>query len=1073
MAGFSYCNFFSVLLVILAVAHKGQSQFSGVSAVFPVPNTTIGLTTNLTITFPASSSFEFTENSFIRLHDTETGEVLLQNDPLPGDSQEGLLFYTILTPVLRPGRWYHVTLDFSFARINADPWRTGVVQSGEWSFKTQDAEELVQVVATSNTNNFVTGVYPPMDSINVDPKTPVILVVSPENACICSKRTRGKRNLQDNTLQAKLVLKESDSGIVSYAHEEILVLDSGENSTDSQIKGMAQLLPGMQYTVELFTVFKTAVSYKSEPDFTFNFTTGKHLYHPVFNTQGVLSVYPGPDALDVAPTLGELTIVFEHSIDFSTTEGNFLRLRQAPTDTIVLEIDPTDHTGVTNMYMQPLDGLMPNTQYSVEVDFRFVNFNAAPWRNGDFNYVFTTGPWPPKPLPEESQATGIVGISPPCGSTTKPKNGTVTITLFMEDSISFIDTTGLSIKLVDIALNETVFAMDPSPEDLQKEYQFDIDVPTDILNASIEYAVVVDQGFARLDSSMVPTGPLSMLECNITVLIPTPSPLPAPSPPPSPPSPSPPPSPTPSPTPPSPSPPAPPPLSVVMGSNGVIEQVNNDADTPTNPSLSIPPTFALPAPPAHELCTHRGNGTAYNVGPSQPYENLGDVPWRSLVAGDTVLIHWRAEPYREKVGIEARGTEEQPVRICGVRGPQNQQPVLSGDNATTSSQFVGFFAYWTSGGQQYTDEGLAVIYIKRSSAHPWGYKPAYIEISDLRVQSAHPDYVYWSASGVQQQYPRGSSGIRGNLVENLLVRYTEITDNGNGFFVLSQGSEEQVSRNVVVEYSYIHTNGIVGNYLEHNIYTQSAGLVLQYNVIGKARTGMIGSAVKCRGTDTVIRYNWIESALRVLDLVDPEDSWQVVGAPENTFVYGNVFINDHTRMPYATNMFHFGGDTGNTATYRQNLYFFSNTVLTIGATLSSSWRSSYFDLDTENQTVYLANNVFDRLGDNNLYLMRGPYGDAVMSGGNWFNDDLSIAENSEFHPYYGTVTVNGTMMTSSGTCLLNASMHNVSLVNSSCVNTANTMFPTPPDGHNLGSEYIPHFMGASSNPGLDLGALAF
>eukprot|EP00039_Didymoeca_costata_P013070 m.193598 g.193598 ORF g.193598 m.193598 type:complete len:50 (+) comp15667_c0_seq1:246-395(+) len=37
-----------------------------------------------------------------------------------------------------------------------------------------------------------------------------------------------------------------------------------------------------------------------------------------------------------------------------------------------------------------------------------------------------------------------------------------------------------------------------------------------------------------------------------------------------------------------------------------------------------------------------------------------------------------------------------------------------------------------------------------------------------------------------------------------------------------------------------------------------------------------------------------------------------------------------------------------------------------------------------------------------------------MSGGNWFNDDLSIAENSEFHPYYGTVTVNGTMMTSSG-----------------------------------------------------------
>ena len=38
----------------------------------------------------------------------------------------------------------------------------------------------------------------------------------------------------------------------------------------------------------------------------------------------------------------------------------------------------------------------------------------------------------------------------------------------------------------------------------------------------------------------------------------------------------------------------------------------------------------------------------YNVGPGQPLATPADVPWESLLAGDTVRIHWRATPYLSK-----------------------------------------------------------------------------------------------------------------------------------------------------------------------------------------------------------------------------------------------------------------------------------------------------------------------------------------------------------------------------------------------------------------------------------------
>jgi hypothetical protein len=46
-------------------------------------------------------------------------------------------------------------------------------------------------------------------------------------------------------------------------------------------------------------------------------------------------------------------------------------------------------------------------------------------------------------------------------------------------------------------------------------------------------------------------------------------------------------------------------------------------------------------------CIHLRAAT-YEVGPNKPLTAIGQVPWESLQAGDTVLIHWRSTPYKEK-----------------------------------------------------------------------------------------------------------------------------------------------------------------------------------------------------------------------------------------------------------------------------------------------------------------------------------------------------------------------------------------------------------------------------------------
>src|SRR5688572_20104540 len=267
----------------------------------------------------------------------------------------------------------------------------------------------------------------------------------------------------------------------------------------------------------------------------------------------------------------------------------------------------------------------------------------------------------------------------------------------------------------------------------------------------------------------------------------------------------------------------------------------------------------------------------YEVKPNTLLDTIAEVPWATLEPGDTVLIHWRSTPYKEKWVICRQGTAEQPITVRGVAGPNGELPVIDGNGAITPTNL------------NFASEPRGVI--KSGSANvPVDTMPRYIVIEHLEIRSAHPNYQFTDDSGNTRAYSSAASSIYVEKGENITVRSCRLHDSANGFFVAS--SDEVVSRDILIEGNYIFGNGIVGSAFQHNNYTAAIGITFQYNRFGPPRAGSVGNNLKDRSAGLVVRYNWIDGGNRSLDLVDGEDSIQIRTASEyrKTFVYGNVLL---------------------------------------------------------------------------------------------------------------------------------------------------------------------------------------
>lgn len=112
-----------------------------------------------------------------------------------------------------------------------------------------------------------------------------------------------------------------------------------------------------------------------------------------------------------------------------------------------------------------------------------------------------------------------------------------------------------------------------------------------------------------------------------------------------------------------------------------------------------------------------------------------------------------------------------------------------------------------------------------------------------------------------------------------------IHDSANGLFT------SHLTQNILISRNYIYDNGIENSIYQHNTYTESMGIVYEYNQFGPLRSNCPGNNLKDRSAGTVIRYNWIEAGNRQLDLVESDYQSFVDDPSYNaTFVYGNILI---------------------------------------------------------------------------------------------------------------------------------------------------------------------------------------
>jgi len=387
-------------------------------------------------------------------------------------------------------------------------------------------------------------------------------------------------------------------------------------------------------------------------------------------------------------------------------------------------------------------------------------------------------------------------------------------------------------------------------------------------------------------------------------------------------------------------------------------------------------------------------GKVYEVGPSQAYKTLAAVPFPTMGPGSTVRLHnedtsgLHPTEYHEYVQISQAGTADQPIRVCGVPDSVGNLPIIDGANATgrtdDSSDVAGL--------------GLFTLHNPSNQAYWPNYSAAaYVIVEGLQLRNAKTGNGFTSPSGSQGQWSNTSAAVRINQGQNTVFVGNDINGNSTGVFSAfdAKGAWGSSDTNVLWEGNHIRNNGVANSANSHQMDLQAWGEVVQFNRIEGYVSGGLGSNIKSRGIQGVIRYNYLgDGPARQIDLVDVQGATPFMSfegylsggsssvyattplqsaypgdriaaeqeAWNSHFVYGNIYQNSVSTTPI-----HFGEElSGREAARKGSLYWYNNTFYERSCSGCSSQTWTLFDTtagngndlpQTEYQTVQAFNNV--------------------------------------------------------------------------------------------------------------------
>ena len=398
----------------------------------------------------------------------------------------------------------------------------------------------------------------------------------------------------------------------------------------------------------------------------------------------------------------------------------------------------------------------------------------------------------------------------------------------------------------------------------------------------------------------------------------------------------------------------------------------------------------------------------YNIGSAgSQYQKLSDIDWGSLQPGDIVRVHWKPEAYDERLLLDIQGTEDQPIVIEGVPGPNGELPVLDADGATTPVQFVDFNVTWRQnlGGS---------IYIGPKNSYPDADEiPQHIIIRGFEITGAGQGNTIYDTDGNPHTYA-GQVAVYIKGGDNITIENNYIHHNGAGVFSNSNHDYE-VTENLVIKGNTFELNGVSGRFHFHHVYTEGVNTTVDSNVFLEKIPGDSGSLLKMRDVGILVSNNEFGSSSgHIIDLGDVQsDAMIALGLHQSADFYHSNQIVGNTIYAAGGNIY-FGGDSLGKDTddglgggaYRQTLEFHNNSV-TFTSDRDELWRIGILRAPSAEQTFNVSGNEFiatsatEGQAPTNFALLASG-GNLNLTGTNTVSSIISLwADNS---PQNGTVT---------------------------------------------------------------------